>query len=131
MECPICFESYSKFNPARGPEECSPHACQHAICFKCCLDIADTGTGPFKCSICRRDIASWFVRAFKPPFYKLRNELADVMASLREEDSADWRINLTHNIDRIRVMIAVVNEMGSEMGIQIKQPEGEYISLTW
>ena len=64
MTCPICFEDYSVENPARGPEERMPAACQHSICFHCCVQIEATTWFPFKCPICRRNNSSWFMCEF-------------------------------------------------------------------
>ena len=64
MECPICLEAYSRQNPARGPEECMPAACQHSICQQCCMRLVDGAWHPFKCPICRRDNSEWFKREF-------------------------------------------------------------------
>ena len=59
-ECPVCYESYSPENPAKGPGG----ECTHSMCEACCIRTAEFMHPPFQCPECRRDITTWLVSEF-------------------------------------------------------------------
>ena len=86
-ECPVCYESYSPDNPAKGPGG----ECVHSMCEACCIRTAEFMHPPFQCPECRCDITTWLVSEFphiRPPVLTLEaavafaNEFGIVLPSL-------------------------------------------------
>ena len=76
--CPVCYESYSPANPAKGPGG----ECVHSMCEACCTRTAEFMRPPFQCPECRRDITDWLVREFpQPPRTVLTLEAAVAFAN--------------------------------------------------
>jgi len=123
VECPICFEAYSRENPARGPEECMPAACQHSICQQCCVRIVDGAWHPFKCPICRRNNSSWFTREFVfrnepltdpepeesdhdlPKMLALRNRLVATLNEMYPDLNRNWQRDLPTDMGLLEVIL--------------------------
>ena len=76
--CPVCYESYSPENPAKGPGG----ECPHSMCEACCIRTAEFMHPPFQCPECRRDITDWLVSNFpQPPHTVLTLEAAVAFAN--------------------------------------------------
>ena len=112
MSCPICFEDYSPENPARGPEERMPAACQHSICQQCCMRIAATERHPFICPICRRNNSCWFLCEFcskdedkaEYDVVEFRNAIAASLQRLFPQLYRNWERDLPYNIEALEML---------------------------
>lgn len=64
-ECPVCLEPMvGKKRPLSPLLGDYPTACRHFCCRSCWLDIFVAGA-PWKCPVCREDIADWLGHVFK------------------------------------------------------------------